>query len=159
MITCLPYPSIFWCYNKNHTLMTDLQDYQFQRQIVPQVHESVEVEQQNWSLMYRHDYINNKLLWARKYARIVVRGYYMFWEANSCPRAKLQIFPLTAKAAARKQDKTKHEAKHIDFLMLSGTAFSTSFQISSSGNWRKTLHFDVSSSDGGYWLWAGIIGW
>ena len=35
-------------------------------------------------------YINNKLLWARKYARIVVRGYYRFREANSCPRAKLE---------------------------------------------------------------------
>ena len=34
-------------------------------------------------------YINNKLLWARKYARIVVRGYYLFREANSCPRASL----------------------------------------------------------------------
>ena len=29
------------------------------------------------------DIINNKLLWARKYARIVVRGYYLFREANS----------------------------------------------------------------------------
>ena len=29
-------------------------------------------------------YINNKLLWVRKYARIVVRGYYLFREANSC---------------------------------------------------------------------------
>ena len=35
-------------------------------------------------------YINNKLLLARKYARIVVRGYYLFQEANSCPRAKLE---------------------------------------------------------------------
>ena len=35
-------------------------------------------------------YINNKLLWARKYARIVVRGYYLFREAKSCPRAKLE---------------------------------------------------------------------
>ena len=35
-------------------------------------------------------YINNKLLWARKYARIVVRGYCLFREANSCPRAKLE---------------------------------------------------------------------
>ena len=35
-------------------------------------------------------YINNKLLWARKYARIVVRGSYLFREANSCPRAKLE---------------------------------------------------------------------
>ena len=26
----------------------------------------------------------------RKYARIVVRGYYLFREANSCPRAKLE---------------------------------------------------------------------
>ena len=34
-------------------------------------------------------YINNKLLWARKYARIVVRRYYLFREANSSPRAKL----------------------------------------------------------------------
>ena len=35
-------------------------------------------------------WIINKLLWARKYARIVVRGYYLFREANSCPRAKLE---------------------------------------------------------------------
>ena len=40
----------------------------------------------------------------------------------------LQMFSLTAKAAARK--KTKHERKHVDFLVLSGTAFSTSFLIS-----------------------------
>ena len=36
------------------------------------------------------EYVNNKLLWARKYARIVVRGYCLFREANSCPRAKLK---------------------------------------------------------------------
>ena len=24
---------------------------------------------------------------------------------------------------------------------------------------KKTLHFEVCSPDGGYWLWAGIIGW
>ena len=27
-------------------------------------------------------YINNKLLWARKHARIAVRGYYLFQEAT-----------------------------------------------------------------------------
>ena len=30
--------------------------------------------------------------------------------------------------------KTKHEAKHVDFLVLAYTAFSTSFLISTSGN-------------------------
>ena len=33
---------------------------------------------------------NNSLHLARKYARIFVRGHYMFREANSFPRAKLQ---------------------------------------------------------------------
>ena len=103
------------------------------------------------------EYINNKLLWARKYARIVVRGYYLFREANSCQRAKFkgncelwgtddvqgQLFVHISEAKSsllsilsfkyflsqRKQlqNKTKHEAKHVNFLVLSGTAFSTSF--------------------------------
>ena len=34
-------------------------------------------------------YINNSLFLARKYARIFVRGHYLFREANSFPRAKL----------------------------------------------------------------------
>ena len=34
-------------------------------------------------------YINNSLHLARKYARIFVRGHYLFREANSFPRAKL----------------------------------------------------------------------
>ena len=112
------------------------------------------------------DYINDKLLWARKYARIVVRDYYLFRKANSCPRAKLegnceprgtdnvqgQLFMLISKAKSgllsllsfkyflsqqrqrRENYKTKHEAKYVDFLVLSGTAFSTSFLISSPAN-------------------------
>ena len=36
------------------------------------------------------DYINNSLHLARKYARIFVRGHYLFREANSYPRAKLE---------------------------------------------------------------------
>ena len=36
-------------------------------------------------------YINNSRHLARKYARIFVRGHYLFREANSCfPRAKLE---------------------------------------------------------------------
>ena len=35
-------------------------------------------------------YINNSLHLARKYARIFVRGHYLFREANSFPRAKLK---------------------------------------------------------------------
>ena len=34
--------------------------------------------------------INNSLPLARKYARIFVRGHYLFREANSFPRAKLE---------------------------------------------------------------------
>ena len=34
--------------------------------------------------------INNSLHLARKYARIFVRGHYLFREANSFPRAKLE---------------------------------------------------------------------
>ena len=35
-------------------------------------------------------YINNSLHWAQKYGRIFVRGHYLFREANSFPRAKLE---------------------------------------------------------------------
>ena len=35
-------------------------------------------------------YINNSLNLARKYARIFVRGHYLFREGNSFPRAKLE---------------------------------------------------------------------
>ena len=35
-------------------------------------------------------HINNSLHLARKYARIFVRGHYLFREANSFPRAKLE---------------------------------------------------------------------
>ena len=35
-------------------------------------------------------YINNSLHLPRKYARIFVRGHYLFREANSFPRAKLE---------------------------------------------------------------------
>ena len=34
---------------------------------------------------------DNKLLWARKYARTVVLGHYLFLEANSCPRANCSL--------------------------------------------------------------------
>ena len=36
-------------------------------------------------------YINNKLLWARKYSRIVVRGCYLFREANTTVSFEEQI--------------------------------------------------------------------
>ena len=35
-------------------------------------------------------YVNNSRHLARKYARIFVRGHYLFREANSFPRAKLE---------------------------------------------------------------------
>ena len=38
----------------------------------------------------RSTYINNSCHLARKYARIFVRGHYLFREANSFPRAKLE---------------------------------------------------------------------
>ena len=38
----------------------------------------------------RELYINNSLHLARKYARIFVRGHYLFREANSFPREKLE---------------------------------------------------------------------
>ena len=37
-------------------------------------------------------------------------------------------------SGAKQNYKTKHEAKHVDFLVLSGIAFSTSFLIFSSVN-------------------------
>ena len=42
------------------------------------------------SLHLGRKYINNSRHLARKYARIFVRGHYLFWEANSFPRAKLE---------------------------------------------------------------------
>ena len=36
------------------------------------------------------EYVNNSRYLARKYARIFVRGHYLFREANSFPRAKLE---------------------------------------------------------------------
>ena len=36
------------------------------------------------------EYINNSRHLARKYARIFVRGHYLFREASSFPRAKLE---------------------------------------------------------------------
>ena len=36
------------------------------------------------------DHINNSLHLARKYARTFVRGHFLFREANSYPRAKLE---------------------------------------------------------------------
>ena len=36
------------------------------------------------------EYLNNSRHLARKYARIFVRGHYLFREANSFPRAKLE---------------------------------------------------------------------
>ena len=44
-----------------------------------------------WKLTdFLYQYINNSLHLARKYARIFVRGHYLFREANSFPRAKLE---------------------------------------------------------------------
>ena len=39
---------------------------------------------------YDGHYINNSRHLARKYAQIFVRGHYLFREANSFPRAKLE---------------------------------------------------------------------
>ena len=140
----------------------------------------------NVDIVKLYPYINNKLLWARKYARIVVRGYCLFREANSCPRAKLegncelrgtdnvqgQLFVHISEAKSsllsllsftyflsqRKQrrNKTKQTTKQNtstswSFLALLSQQVS---RVSSSVNWRKTLHFEVC-----YWLWPGIIGW
>ena len=41
-------------------------------------------------ILFQFDYMNNSLHLARKYARIFVRGHYLFREANSFPRAKLE---------------------------------------------------------------------
>jgi len=43
-----------------------------------------------WISIIEHSYINNSLHLARKYARLFVRGHYLFQEANSFPRAKLE---------------------------------------------------------------------
>ena len=45
-----------------------------------------------YTMVYKgiHVYINNSLHLARKYARIFVRGHYLFREANNFPKAKLE---------------------------------------------------------------------
>ena len=42
------------------------------------------------ALLKIREYINNSLHLRRKYARIFVRGHYLFREANSFPRAMLE---------------------------------------------------------------------
>ena len=84
---------------------------------------------------------------------------YMFLKPKVvyCPHYPSNISSHSESSGA-KQNKTKHEVKHVELLVLCGTAFSTSFLISSLVNWRKTLYFEVFSPAGGYWLRAGIIG-
>ena len=41
-------------------------------------------------VLFTKTYINNRQHLAQKYARIFVRGLYLFREANSFPRAKLK---------------------------------------------------------------------
>ena len=55
-----------------------------------------------------------------------------------------------SKSSGTKQNKTW--SKTLQLLVLSGIAFPTSFLISSSVNWRKTLHFKVCLADRHYWL-------
>ena len=75
--------------------------------------------------------------------------YCLYYPSNISPHSE---------SSGAKQNKTKHEVKHVDLLVLSGTAFSTSLLISSLVNWRKALYFEVFSPGRGYWLRAGIIG-
>ena len=49
---------------------------------------NIRIGHSNWS--GSSAYINNSLHLTRKYARIFVRGHYLFREANSFPRAKLE---------------------------------------------------------------------
>ena len=44
----------------------------------------------NMAKTWLYGYINNSRHLAQKYARIFVRGHYLFREANSFPRAKLE---------------------------------------------------------------------
>ena len=83
------------------------------------------------------EYINNSLHLARKYARIFVRGHYLFREANSFPRAKLEEncelcgykWRILFTNSLPSKTLTAYE---VDFLVFSGTALSTSRFISSS---------------------------
>ena len=43
-----------------------------------------------YAISTKGEYINNSRHLAREYARIFVRGHYLFGEANSFPRAKLE---------------------------------------------------------------------
>ena len=98
-------------------------------------------------------YVNNKLLWTRKYALIVVCGYHSICSetrtVGSSTTVSLEeqimskdnyscIFPKPKvvyclyyssnisshnKSSDIKQNKTKHEANHVDFLVLSDATF------------------------------------
>ena len=67
--------------------------------VVPRMHSGFER-----NMHFRYTHINNKLLWARQYARIVVRGYYLFREANSVARE--QISRVTVSVTASRLTKT-----------------------------------------------------
>ena len=54
------------------------------------LHKFMSLFKQILMLLFEHCYINNSLHLARKYTRIFVRGHYLFREANSFPRAKLE---------------------------------------------------------------------
>ena len=58
-------------------------------------------------------YINNSLHLARKYAQIFVRGHYLFREANSFPRAKLE-----ENCELRGADKVQMEAIVVIILLI-----------------------------------------
>ena len=50
-------------------------------------------------------YINNSRYLAQKYARIFVRGHYLFREANSFPRAKLEENSVSYEEQIMSKDK------------------------------------------------------
>ena len=70
---------------QQHILETQQTIFGTQHNIIETQHNFIEIQHNIWETQ-----INNSLHLARKYAQIFVRGRYLFREANSFPRAKLE---------------------------------------------------------------------
>ena len=116
-------------------------------------------------ISYIHLYINNSLHLARKYAWIFVRGHYLFREANSFPRAKLEenceLRAYYAIRASRYIYSLRHYAASIMATIFSSETFAKRCAIFPSV--RKTVNIQgfsklwepIKTRENCYPLWFG----
>ena len=73
-----------------------------------------------------------------------------------CSLLSLLSFKYSSRndCSGMKQYKTKHKAKHVNFFVLSGTAFPKSVK-----QVKKNASLEICLPDGGYYLWTDVISW